>query len=165
MYQIHRILIPTDFSPHSVYAFGVGRDLARQNAAEVLLLHVAGPPGPEQVSFGEMHTQLEPESYYRRLLEDMRRQFPPSGKEVPLQYLISEGEPVAEILRVAREKGCDLIVVGTYGHNPLRRLLMGSTAERLVRAAPCPVLTVKLPASAEPETTRPEAVQLQSLSR
>jgi universal stress protein A len=161
--QIHKILHATDFSPTSLYAFGIARDLARQNRAELLLLHVAGPPGPEQVSFGEVETELEPEGYFRRLLGQMQDLFKPQGKDVPLSYLIVEGEPVAQIARVAREQGCDLLVIGTHGHTPLARLFMGSTAERLVRTAPCPVLTVKLPAAPEPALTRgPAAVKATS---
>jgi nucleotide-binding universal stress UspA family protein len=165
MYQIHQILCPTDFSPHSVYAFSIARDLARQNGAQLLLLHVAAAPGPEQISFGEVGRQVEPDSYYRRLLQEMQHLFSAAAREVPLQYLITEGDPVTEIDRVARERRCDLIVVGTYGHGAVRRVLMGSTAERLVRQSPCPVLVVKLPASAEPAPSPQDEGALQPLTR
>jgi nucleotide-binding universal stress UspA family protein len=164
VYQIRHILVPTDFSEHSVYAFALACDLARQNQAELLLLHVAAPPGPEQVSFGEISRQAEPEHYFRRLLQEMRRLFPSRPRDVPLQYLITEGEPVAEIDRVARARACDLIIVGTYGHNVLRRVLLGSTAEQLVRTAPCPVLVVKLPQSNQVTAGQSEQAELQPLS-
>jgi nucleotide-binding universal stress UspA family protein len=165
VYQMRHILVPTDFSEHSVYAFSLACDLARQNQAELLLLHVAAPPGPEQVSFGEMARQQEPEHYYRRLLQEMRQLFPAGARDVPVQYLITEGEPVAEIDRVARARACDLIIVGTYGHNVLRRVLLGSTAEQLVRTAPCPVLVVKLPHSEKKTVAQGEQVELQPLSK
>jgi nucleotide-binding universal stress UspA family protein len=164
MYPLRRILVPTDFSAHSAYAFSIACDLARQKGAEVLLLHVAAPPGPEQVSFGEVCTQAEPDNYYRRLLQELRRMFP-AGKDVPVQYLITEGEPVAEIDRVARERGCDLLVVGTYGHNVLQRLFMGSTAEALVRTAPCPVLTIKVPPATEAGAAVKEQAGLHPLTK
>jgi universal stress protein A len=163
MYQARHILVPTDFSEHSAYAFAVARDLARQNGGEVLILHVAAPPGPEQVSFGEVATEVVPDSYFQRLLQELHQMFPASGKDVPVQYLITQGEPVEEIDRVARERGCDLIVVGTYGHNVLQRL-MGSTAAALVRTAPCPVLTVKLPTPAEAGAPR-EQTGFQALTK
>jgi nucleotide-binding universal stress UspA family protein len=154
MVPLHRILVPTDFSPHAQYAFDVALGLARANHAELLLLHVATPPGPEQVSFGEVQTRVEPDNYYRNLLAQMRQLVGQSPRAVTLQYLITEGEPVKEIDRVARERHCDLIVVGTYAHSRVERLLMGSTAEHLVRTAPCPVLTVKVPPPAEAELAK-----------
>jgi nucleotide-binding universal stress UspA family protein len=148
MSDIRTILHPTDFSEHSMAAFNIARDLARQNHASILLLHVAESPGPEQISYREATTQLQPEAYFQRLLAEMRSLFKPPGTEVPLQYLIVEGHPATEIDRVARDRHCDLIVVGTHGRSPLQRLLLGSTSEQLMRHAPCPVLTVRLPVDA-----------------
>jgi nucleotide-binding universal stress UspA family protein len=148
MSEIRTILHPTDFSEHSMAAFNIARDLALQNHAAILLLHVAESPGPEQISYREATTQLQPEAYFQRLLAEMRSLFKPLGTEVPLQYLIVEGHPATEIDRVARDRHCDLIVVGTHGRGPLQRLLLGSTSEQLMRHAPCPVLTVRLPVSA-----------------
>jgi universal stress protein A len=148
MSGIHTILHPTDFSEHSMAAFDIARDLARQNRASILLLHVAESPGPEQISYREATTQLQPEAYFQRLLAEMRSLFQSLGTEVPLQYLIVEGHPATEIDRVARDRHCDLIVVGTHGRSPLQRLLLGSTSEQLIRHAPCPVLTVRLPVNA-----------------
>ena len=145
MSEIRTILHPTDFSEHSMAAFDIARDLARQHHATILLLHVADAPGPEQVSYREATTQLQPEAYFQRLLGEMQALFKPLGTEVPLQYLIVEGHPATEIDRVAKDRHCDLIVVGTHGRSPLQRLLLGSTSEQLMRHAPCPVLTVRLP--------------------
>jgi nucleotide-binding universal stress UspA family protein len=149
MYALKRILYTTDFTPHSLYAFSLARDLARQNRADVLLLHVARPPGPEDISYGEATTMPEPEGYYQRLLAEMRATFEPQAGGVPLQFLIMEGDPVEQIDRVARERQCDLIVIGTHSLSAWERLFSTSTAEHLMRTASCPVLTVRMPAGAK----------------
>jgi nucleotide-binding universal stress UspA family protein len=144
MFQPRVILHPTDFSDRSAHALGIAADLARQHGAKLLIVHVAETLGPENVTYGEVATQLEPAGYRQRILDDLRRSVPaPAG--VSVQYLVAEGDPAEEIDRVARERGCDLIVLGTHGRTGLGRLLTGSVAERVVRLAACPVLTVKLP--------------------
>jgi nucleotide-binding universal stress UspA family protein len=62
-----------------------------------------------------------------------------------VEYRVQHGDPAVEILGVAREASCDLIVMGTHGRTGLGRLLMGSVAEQVVRKAACPVLTIKVP--------------------
>src|SRR5262249_55483999 len=64
---------------------------------------------------------------------------------LPVVHLLESGQPVEEILRVAHESHVDLIVMGTHGRHGPRRMLMGSVAERVMRTAPCPVMTVKSP--------------------
>jgi nucleotide-binding universal stress UspA family protein len=64
---------------------------------------------------------------------------------LPVEHRLEVGDPVAEILRVAQESKCDLIVMGTHGRTGLAHLLMGSVAEKVVRKAACPVLVVKTP--------------------
>jgi nucleotide-binding universal stress UspA family protein len=66
---------------------------------------------------------------------------------VAVEQRLAEGDPAAEILHLATDTGCDMIVLGTHGRTGLDRLLMGSVAEQIVRKAPCPVLTVKAPQS------------------
>jgi nucleotide-binding universal stress UspA family protein len=84
----------------------------------------------------------------------------PSDPAVKIEHRLAEGDPAREILRVARETGCDLIVMGTHGWTGLGRLLMGSVAEQVVRKATCPVLTVKtpIPDTAIPAPSGGEAV-------
>jgi universal stress protein A len=144
MFQAHRILHPTDYSECSRYAFGIATDLARQNQAELLILHVYDSLGAENVTYGEATSKLEPENYRERLAEEVHRLVPaPAG--VSVQYVLAEGDPAEEIERVAAQHACDLIVMGTHGRTGLDRLLMGSVAEQVVRRAPCPVLTTRLP--------------------
>jgi nucleotide-binding universal stress UspA family protein len=142
MFRPRVILHPTDFSEFSAYAFRIAVDLARQNDAALLVLHVAETLGPENVTYGEVATHLEPENYHKRLFDDLRQAVPaPEG--VPVHYVLAGGDPAQEIERVAREHACDLIVMGTHGRTGLTRLFMGSIAEEVVRLAPCPVLVAK----------------------
>jgi nucleotide-binding universal stress UspA family protein len=70
---------------------------------------------------------------------------------------LEEGDPVTQILRIAGEENCELIVMGIHGRTGLGRLLMGSVAEQVVRRAPCPVLTVKMPQRGVRSTAEPLA--------
>jgi nucleotide-binding universal stress UspA family protein len=144
MFKPTRILHPTDFSDHSTYALGIAADLARQNQASLLILHTVPSLSAAGVSYGEVARDVEPEGYRDSIMSDLRRSVPaPAG--VSADYVVAEGNPTAEINRVARERSCDLIVMGTHGRTGVSHLLAGSVAEGVVRTAPCPVLTAKLP--------------------
>jgi nucleotide-binding universal stress UspA family protein len=133
MLPIGTILHPTDFSERANYAFRLACSLARDRAARLIILHIV------PVSLAE-----EKRSFGEELAEELNRMEMPDPK-VRVERLLEEGDPVTEILRLAREMGCDLIVMGTHGRTGLGRLLMGSVAEQVVRGASCPVLTVKAP--------------------
>ncbi len=153
MFAIHRILHPTDFSERSAHAFRLACALARDHGASVLVLHVKAP----LVIYGE-GLMAEPPPGYTEGLRAQLKSVQAHDPRVVLEHKLVEGEPAEEILRVAREAGCDLIVLGTHGRTGLRRLLMGSVAEVVVRKAECPVLTVKTPFPAvEAPTPAPEA--------
>ena len=145
MFHPRIILHPTDFSERAEYALHIAADLARQNQATLVVLHVAETLGAENVTYGEATSKLEPEAYRQRL-EQHLRQTVPAPRGVNVQYLLAAGEPAHEISRLAREHACDVIVMGTHGVGGLSRLLMGSIAEHVIRLAPCPVLVCKLPA-------------------
>jgi nucleotide-binding universal stress UspA family protein len=97
---------------------------------------------------------LAQQEEYEKLWNDLR-QPQAADVKVPLEHQLRQGDPANEILRVAQEIPCDIIVLGMHGRTGLGRLLMGSVAEQVVRRAPCPVLTVKAPFP-EP-VTAPEA--------
>lgn len=146
MLHIDKILLPTDFSAQSDYALRLATSLARDHEAKLLILHVAATLGAEFVSFGEAVSQLQPETHLHQIREELERVRPPDP-DVPVEHILAEGDPAQEILRVARETNCGLIVMGTHGRSGLQRLLMGSVAEQVMRHASCPLLTVKLPPS------------------
>jgi nucleotide-binding universal stress UspA family protein len=133
MLPIGRILVPIDWAELSNRAFQIADELARAHQAELVLVHIVplaavmyGPP---------------PESYLTHLHAELRH-IKPSDPNTHVQYRLAEGDPATEILRVARETECDLIVMGTHGRTGLNRFVMGSVAEEVLRLAPCPVLTV-----------------------
>lgn len=140
MLPIHTILHPTDFSEHSEYAFRFACALARDYGARLVVLHVAPSA---VVAFGDGIVAFPIDDHQEELARLSKIQDREPKLVADIQ--VAEGDAVPEILRVARESACDLIVMGTHGWTGLRRLLMGSVAEGVVRRATCPVLTVKTP--------------------
>jgi nucleotide-binding universal stress UspA family protein len=143
MFNPQRILHPTDFSDCSRAALHVAVDLAQKYRASILILHVKESLGPEDITFGEATTELQPEGHRHHLEQSLAQLVPASGLGVPVEYLLTEGDSAPEIIRVARERSCDLIVLGTHGRTGLRRLLSGSVAEHVIRQAACPVLSIR----------------------
>jgi nucleotide-binding universal stress UspA family protein len=145
MYHPRLILHPTDLSDRSRHAYEVATDLAERLQAALLVLYVAETLGPENVTFGEAVSEPQPAGYRVRLLLELNRRCPPLRPGVEVRHLLAEGEPAEAIQRVAAEQRCELIVMATHGEASLLHLMLGSTTERVIRTAPCPVLTTKLP--------------------
>jgi nucleotide-binding universal stress UspA family protein len=139
-----RILFPTDYSERSRKALGYAGALARDQGALLVILHAVETLGPENVTYGEMGSQLQPEGYRQRLWADLHRVRPPQPG-VQIEYVLSEEDPVAAILATAVQHKCDLIVMGSHGRSGIKHFLLGSVAEKVVRRAPCPVLVIKDP--------------------
>jgi nucleotide-binding universal stress UspA family protein len=113
----------------------------------LIVLHVAEPP-----VVGYEGTMTPPaEGDWMALKERLRRIRAPDAK-IPIKRRLEEGDPAAEILRVAAESDCDVIMMGTHGRTWMARVLMGSVAEQVVRRATCPVLVVKTPLPKSPAT-------------
>ena len=148
MIDLHRILVPTDFSKHSQNALNYAVAFAEKFGTELYLLHVvqdlalfipdmvtvAPPLAPtvEQLT-SAVHIAFD------RLIEENKLQ------DVPVHKEVREGTPFYEIIRFAQETDIDLIVMGTHGHTGLAHMLLGSVTEKVVRKASCPVLTVRHP--------------------
>ena len=139
MPRFKKILCPVDFDQNSLLALRIASELAQERKATLYLLHaVAMPPGPEvALDFGKM------EAAARTRLERLARE-KVNGK-ARYKVEIKMGDPGVEILQVAKRKGANLIVMATHGRKGVRRLILGSVAERVLREAPCPVLTVRPP--------------------
>jgi nucleotide-binding universal stress UspA family protein len=150
MFPIRTILHPTDFSEYSENAFRLACALARDYGSRLIVLHVSTP---QVVAYGGMSLP----AVWVDFKESKDKLLALRGPDrVRVEHRLEEGDPVPEILRVARETPCDLIVMGTHGRRGLGRLLMGSVAEQIVRQAPCPVVTVKTPL---PQTIPAEPVE------
>ncbi len=146
MIDLRRILVPTDFSKSSGSALKYAVAFAEKFGAEIHLLHVvqdlalfipeavlvAPAPAPPVEQFAAAaRAALE------RAIADLRR----PGLAVHPEVV--EGTPYEEIVRFARERDVDLIVIGTHGHTGLAHILLGGVTDKVVRRAPCPVLTVR----------------------
>lgn len=146
MRRIRRILHPTDFSRASRAAFQKAMELARSSRAELALVHVRTPIVP-MVGDG----YISPKVY-----EDIERTARASGQKqldklvaqarkagVRARSILLEGTPAEQIVRAARGKRADLVVIGTHGRTGFARFFLGSVAARVVSSASCPVLTVR----------------------
>jgi universal stress protein A len=170
------ILVPVDFSPYSTEALLYAASIAERFSSSILALHVIsqevrtvathrhleqrGTPhqafsllGPYSEPLGESPEQTD------EVVIDLREQahtalqqfVPPQLAGHPLELRIEVGHPFEQILALAEREPVDLIVLGTHGRTGLAHTVLGSVAERVVRLAPCPVLTVRAPAPS-PET-------------
>jgi len=146
MFHCKTILVPVDFSEHSRLAFRIAASLARASGGRLLVLHVAPHTGP-LVAYGNVVAQLQTGDYEAKLRHAVV-QFRVADETVAVEHHIREGEAAAEILRLAHEARCELIVMGSHGRTGLSRLMMGSVAEQVMRKAHCPVLTAKAPSVA-----------------
>ncbi len=143
-FKVNRILVPTDLSRTSFAAFGYARSLARPYKAELCLVHVlpTTPYIPPDISYQfkvpefEIALRRDAEKQLGRIA---RRYF--EGQKV-LQ-VVRQGAADEEILKVAQRQRVSLIVMATHGRTGIEHTLMGSVAEKVVRKARCPVLTVK----------------------
>ena len=146
-FAISRILVPVDFSPHSERALRYATALAGRHGASVYLLHVvedpiaAGAWSPEVdiPNLRDLQEGLIKEA--ERRLERYRTNS--EGPRVPMVTAALMGLTAPTITEYAKSLGIDLIVMGTHGRSGLAHLFMGSVAERVVRHAPCPVLTLR----------------------
>jgi nucleotide-binding universal stress UspA family protein len=146
MPQFRRILHASDFSPASRPAFRRALDLARANRAALTIVHVYSTVIPmmgEGLATAQVYDQwiTEVRIDAQRRLERLVAQAKRAG--VRAKGLLLEGLPHDRILRAARSKRADLIVLGTHGRTGLGRVFLGSVAARVVTLAPCPVLTVR----------------------
>jgi nucleotide-binding universal stress UspA family protein len=152
MSALNRILVPVDFSSCSYAACDLATKYATTMGASVELLHVQEPPAwqgfviPELVVSmpDEASTSLHEfvETRTQRALDQLMEKLERAGV-IHVHHRQEAGEPGAVIVRIAEEERFDLIVMGTHGRKGFERLVMGSVAERVVRHAPCPVLTVR----------------------
>jgi nucleotide-binding universal stress UspA family protein len=148
MNSFNKILIAVDFSENANYAFDYALTLAKQFDAELTVMHVINEPIDlrgfyvPHISFEQLEKEIEAgaagmmQKFCQEKMGDFRNY---------LTCLVN-GIPYEEIIRKAKEIDASLIVLGTHGRTGIDHIIFGSTAERVVRNAPCPVLSIRLPA-------------------
>jgi nucleotide-binding universal stress UspA family protein len=146
MTQVRRILCATDYSKTSAKAFATALTLAKANRATLTVLHVFTPYMPvvsEDYISGATLEQIDADA--RRSSQRQLTRLTEKAKHTGVRAvgMMAEGEPARQIVRAARSKRADLIVVGTHGRTGFNRFLVGSVAQRVVVTAPCPVVTVR----------------------
>lgn len=146
MINLRTILVPSDFSECSDEAVQYGLELAHRFGASLHLLHVVADPaaqpwGAEAFSM----PVLEVVEAWQKQAEERLQAAVPDADRDRVTVVSVVATPCAEILAYAAAHAVDLIVMGTHGRSGISHLLLGSIAERVVRRAPCPVLTVRRP--------------------
>jgi nucleotide-binding universal stress UspA family protein len=135
------IMVATDFSPPADLALEYARTLAKRFGASLHLVHVVEEPFP----IGTEGYVPEVADFRKSVLQDAHQRLTTSLAAIPEgatgEVLI--GNPAQRISEAAAEKNADLLVMGTHGRGRMAHVLMGSVAERVLRTAPCPVLTVR----------------------
>jgi nucleotide-binding universal stress UspA family protein len=149
MIAIKTILLPTDGSECSAKAMAYALSFAKQYGGRVVALHVVDQRWEEHTRIvfaevGQDMTQKIRNGYEEEARRILREVTDAAGKVgVSVETRVVSGIPSEYIVRVAQELPADLIIMGTHGRAGMSHLLLGSVAERVVRKAPCPVLTVR----------------------
>lgn len=147
MEQIKKILVPIDFSDYSKNALKYATQFAKQFNAKIYLIYVVEPMiYPADFSMGQVaipSTDIDLHSRAEEELTKLSKDIVSGNLQV--EILIKTGKPFVEIIETASANDIDLIIIATHGHTGVEHLLFGSTAEKVVRKAPCPVLTLREP--------------------
>jgi len=146
--DIKKILVPIDFSDYSKSSLKYAVNYAKHFNASLILVYVVEPViYPPDFSMGQIAIPTPGLEMDIRASEELSKL---AEKEIPpgvsVKKIIKTGKPFVEIIETAAEEDVDLIIIATHGHSGVEHILFGSTAEKVVRKAPCPVLTLREPA-------------------
>ncbi len=153
MLPFKKILCPTDFSEPSSEALKVANELALHFSAELCLVHVLAPipvvtAATTPISAGAPTTTFDVVAYEKELKVASQEKLSALidrgvAKELKVQSYLAQGKAADEIARIAEKEKVDLIIISTHGETGFRHMIFGSVAEKVVRHAPCPVLTIR----------------------
>jgi len=147
MNPIKNILVPIDFSDYSINALRYAISMAKHFSAKIYLVYVVEPMiYPADFSMGQVSIpsmDVDMTERGRTEMETLAKK--EIGKKLDYEIVIKVGKPFIEIIETAAEKDSDLIIIATHGHTGVEHILFGSTAEKVVRKAPCPVMTLREP--------------------
>lgn len=145
--QISKVLVPIDFSDYSKNALRYAINFAQCFSAKIYLVYVVEPVVyPADFSMGQValpEIDMDLNARAKEELENLAKNELGSSGEI--ETIIKTGKPFIEIIDTASEIDADLIIIATHGHTGVEHILFGSTAEKVVRKAPCPVLTLRDP--------------------
>lgn len=146
MISIKNILCPVDYSVYSEMALKYAIEFAEKYRARLYLIHVLDIRVYDINEPDLYNVNIVDEETIAKLRERLLRCVTEDTKgKIPVEAIIIQGVPFAEIIRVSKELKIDLIVLGTHGRTGISHAIMGSVAEKVVRKAPCPVLTIRHP--------------------
>ncbi len=145
--EISKVLVPIDFSDYSKSALKYAVSFVKHFNAKLILVYVVEPViYPPDFSMGQIAIPSVDLDMDRRALDELNKL---AELEIPadIQVLsvVKTGKPFIEIIETAGEQDADLIIIATHGHTGMEHILFGSTAEKVIRKAPCPVLTLREP--------------------
>ena len=144
---IKKILVPIDFSDYSKKALQYTVSFAKQFNSEINLVYVIEPIiYPADLSMGQIVITKADIDYEEKAKEELTELAKTAiGELLSYNIIVKTGKPFMEIIGTAKDIDADLIIISTHGHTGVEHLLFGSTSEKVVRKAPCPVLTLREP--------------------
>ena len=148
MIKIETILCPTDFSETSRYAFEYALQFAKEFDAKLEIIHIQVDESQvvalymPEVTLKNVTKEIEEAA--KQQLDEFLDPYSERLSQVRYEAKLIKGTPYVKIIDTARDFGADMIVIGTHGRTGVEHVLFGSTAEKVVRKAPCPVFTVSL---------------------
>ncbi len=147
MIQFSKILVPIDFSDYSLQALKYASEFSKIYGSKIILVYVVEPViYPPDLSIGQialptLSYQIDDKA--KEELSRVAKEYIPS--ELDVTAIVKLGKPYIEIIDLAKNEDVDLIIISTHGHTGVEQILFGSTADKVVRKAPCPVLTLREP--------------------
>ena len=144
---IKKVLVPIDFSDYSKSALKYAVNFAKTFNADITLIYVVEPIiYPPDFSMGQIAMPSINTEWDDRAKDELQKLAKSEIAEIAnVKTIIKTGKPFVEIIETAKEENIDLIIIATHGHSGVEHILFGSTAEKVVRKAPCPVLTLREP--------------------
>lgn len=143
--EIKKILVPIDFSDSSLIALKYSLNYATIFNAEIILIYVVEPiVYPPDFSLGQISipsVEIEIDKKAKDELDKVANSIIP--QEISFRTVVKTGKPFVEIIETARDENADLIIISTHGRSGVEHIFFGSTAEKVVRKAPCPVLSLR----------------------
>jgi len=145
--QFKTILVPIDFSDFSKSALKYAVTFAQQFHSKLILIYVMEPViYPPDFSMGQIALPAVNFEMDQRAKEELDKLAESEiGSLVHVETVLKTGKPFVEIIETAKQMDADLIIISTHGHSGVEHILFGSTADKVVRKAPCPVLTLREP--------------------